>query len=180
MPVTFALAIPIGSIDTDKLPTPLLGFNGAGNLPGYVPAVGVVDDVFQRHDQAILRLHRCLGVEVVVDSHEPDAQKREDPQQVVAGFVVVTAEAGQVLDHDAVNLPAAYIFHHALKIRAVEVGSGVPVIAVDLHQPQVGLTLNICQNQVSLPLNRVRAGLAAVLNGEANIGSGLELLCLWR
>ena len=69
--------------------------------------------------------------------------------------MVIAAKARQVLDYNAVDLPTAYILHHALKIRSVEVGTGASIVAVDCHQPQVGLTLNVCQDQVFLPLNRI-------------------------
>ena len=135
-------AIAIRCPRSDELTTPLFHGQSSIYLAGYVLAVNLVDEIFQRDDVALLGALRRQGVEAVVDRYESNPKEREDTLQVVAGFLVVAAEAGKVLDHDAVDGSFPHLIHHLFKLRAVKVRPCSPVVTEQRHKLHVVLPLH--------------------------------------
>ena len=89
-----AFLITVNRPVTDKLPVPLFCREYRQQLPGNVLAVNLVDDIFQRHNIAVLGPFSSQRIKIIVDSNKPHIQKWENPFQIVAGFPVVTAKPG--------------------------------------------------------------------------------------
>lgn len=142
-------------------------------------SVNLVDEVFQRNQITVRAPLGGEGVKAVVDGNEANSEERKNALQVVARFLVVSAKAGQVFDHDAVYMPFAYFLHHLFKLRAVKVRACSSVIAEQPIQGEGRIIFDEPEQQVFLPLYGIRAGFAAVLHGKAGIGGGaVLLLCL--
>ena len=59
---------------------------------GYVLAVNLVNEIFQRHDISVLGSLCGQRIKVVVDGDEANAEEREDTLQVISGLLVVTTK----------------------------------------------------------------------------------------
>lgn len=49
------------------------------------------------------------AVKAVIDGYKAHSEEREDAGDVVSDGDVITPEAGEVFDHNAVDLPALYL-----------------------------------------------------------------------
>ena len=85
-------AVAIWCPRADKLATTLLYRQGGVYFLGYILAVNLVDEIFQRHDISVLRSLCCQSIKIVVDSDKTDAEERENTLQIVTGFLVVTTK----------------------------------------------------------------------------------------
>ena len=174
-------AIPIGCPSSNELATLLLNMKCGCGFFGYVLAVNLVNEIFQRHDISVLGSLCGQRIKVVVDSDETDSEEWEDTLQVIAGLLVITTEAGKVFDYNAVYTTFSYFLHHLFKLRTVKVSSGSPVVTEQSDKLHIGFTLNKGREQSFLSLNGICTGLAAVLNGQSNIGGCLiYFLCRSR
>ena len=118
--VPFVLLIPEHGKRSDKLPFPPLNIQMAPDLNGNVPAVSVIDQIFERnHNLVRLRLPRQAVISVI-DRNKPHPQHRKNLLNIPAGLNIVPPEPGQVLDHHAVHLPLPDILQHQPESRALK------------------------------------------------------------
>ena len=169
-------AVAVGSPRPDEIAVFLLRRQRGAGLSGNILAVNLVDEIFQRNEIAVRAPLGGEGVEAVVDGDEANSEERENSLQIVARFLVVSAKAGQVFDHDAVYMPFAYFLHHLFKLRTVKVRAASSVIAEQPIQGKRWVIFDEPEQQVFLPLYGIRAGFAAVLYGKADIGGSAVLL----
>ena len=169
-------AVAVGSPRADEITVLLLCCQCRAGLPGNILAVNLVDEIFQRNEIAVRAPLGGEGVEAVVDGDEAHAQEWKDALQIVAGFLVVSAKAGQVFDHDAVYMPFAYFLHHLFKLRTVKVRACSSVITEQPIQGKRWVIFDEPEQEIFLPLYGIRAGFAAVLHGQTGIGGGAVLL----
>ncbi len=101
---------------------------------------------------------------MIVDRNKPHPQEGKKTLQIVAGFPIVAAKSGQVLDHDAIHFPGPYIIHQPFKLRAVKVCPRPSVVAVEVIELHIRLAVDVALNQFPLGGYRVRSGLSAVLH----------------
>ena len=92
--VVRALLITVNRPGTDKFPVSLFCREYGQQLSGDVLAVNLVEDIFQRHNIAVLGPFGGQRIKIVVDGDKPYIQERENPLQIVAGFPVVAAKPG--------------------------------------------------------------------------------------
>ena len=163
-------AVAIWSPCADKLATTLLYRQGGVYFLGYILAVNLVDEIFQRHDISVLRSLCCQSIKIVVDSDKTDAEERENTLQIVTGFLVVTTKTRQVFYRDAVYPSFAHFLHHLLKLWTLKVSAGSPVVTEHSDKLHIRLVLNERGDQSFLTVNRIRAGFAAILCGQPDIG----------
>ena len=89
---------------------------------------------------------------------------------------MVPAEAGQILDHDAVDLASLDLGHHLMKGRTVKIGPRVAVIHFHAALPQFRVARHVVTDQVLLTRDAVAFLLVAVLAGKANVTAGIPYL----
>ena len=135
-------AVAVGSPRPDEIAVFLLRRQRGAGLSGNILAVNLVDEIFQRNEIAVRAPLGGEGVESVVDGNKTNAQERENSLQIVAGFLVVSAKAGQVFDHDAVYMPFAYFLHHLFKLRTVKVRAGSSIITEQGCKLHIGTAFN--------------------------------------
>ena len=118
-------------------------------LLGKTAAVRLVHDVLDR-DGNIIAQRRVFTVQIIIDGDKPDAHIRENGFQILAGFDIFTAKAGQVFYNDAVRLLFTDGIHNALKAGAVIVGAGVTVVYLLPHQRDLWVSLHKLVDQLPL------------------------------
>ena len=151
----------------------LLPCKRRNGFSGDILAVGSIDDIFERDNIPVAAALRGQRIEVVVDGNEPNAKKRENPFQILAGFQIVSAKARQVLDDDAVNPARADLPHQAFKGRALKICPGFSIVREQAAKLHIALFRDEVRYQPLLYLQRVRARLAAVLHGKTGISGGV-------
>ena len=98
-------AVPIGCPRSDELATLLFNVKCRCGFLGYIFTVNLVDEIFQRHDISVLGSLCGQRIKIIVDGDEANTEEWENAFQIVSGLLVVTTEAGQVFDDDAVHTP---------------------------------------------------------------------------
>ena len=117
-------------------------------------AVGIVNQVLHGDIQIIPGvLVSCVNV--VIYSDEPDAVGRKDPAQVAPGLNVLTPQAGQVLDDNAVDLTIHDVLHHLLERRTVKQDAAEPIVYLLGYQLNVWMVFHIVLNELFLVGNAV-------------------------
>jgi hypothetical protein len=89
---------------------------------------------------------------------------------------VVPTEAGQILDHDAVDPASLDLGHHLLKSRTVKIGTGAAVVHLHAALPQLRAARQIITDQFLLARDAVAFLFVAVLAGQAHITAGIPYL----
>ena len=131
-------------------------------------AVGVVDQILHGDIQVIPGVF--MGrVDIVVDGDEPDAVGREDPAQVAPGLDVLTPQAGQVLDDNAVDPALHDVLHHLLERRTVKQDAAVPIIHLLGYQLDVWMAFQIVLDELFLVGNAVALILVVFRVGKPQI-----------
>ena len=59
---------------------------------GYVLAVNLVNEIFQKHDISVLSSLSGQRIKVIVDGDEANTEEWEDTLQVISGLLVVTTK----------------------------------------------------------------------------------------
>lgn len=182
MPSTVFIAffILIGCPCADELAFELLGFQSGTGFSGNVLAVNLVNQVFQRDDIAVLGAFRCQRIKIVIDCNESYPKEWKDTLQVIAGFLIIAAKSGEVFHHNAVNLAFPHQIHQLLKLRTRKISTAAPIVTEQTHQLHIRLFRDVAADQGFLSLQRIRAGLASVLHGQAHITSGFINSCCGR
>ena len=122
------LAVAIGWLRADKQPLAGPLAFGSADLGGYIPGVHIVQDVLERGDIVVL-----LGtVEVVGDGNVADALLRKVHLGVVAGHDVVSAQTGQILCDDHVDVSAFDIGNQPLEAGTVKIQAGIAVVHIEI------------------------------------------------
>ena len=117
-------------------------------------------------------------VVVVIDGDEAHTHEGENLLDVFPHAQVVPAEAGQILDYDAVDLASLDLGHHLLKGRTVKIGTRVAVVHFHAALPQLRVARQIITDQILLARDAVAFLLVAVLMGQADISAGIPYLFL--
>ena len=94
-----------------------------------VPAVKVIDKIFEGHLQACGLFPSFLAVIPVVHRDKPDSQKGEELFQIIADFNIISAKSGKIFYKNAVHFPLSDQFHQLNKLRAVKLFPTVAIIA---------------------------------------------------
>ena len=101
-----------------------LGFD----LPANVQGVGFVNHVFQRQHDASVKLVGAGRIKLIGHSDKTDIPGHKVLLDIIAGIYEIAAQAGQVFDDHAVNMPCFDFFQHILKTGPVIVQAGQAVI----------------------------------------------------
>ena len=118
-------------------------------LLGKAAAVCLVHDVLDG-DGNIIAQRRVFTVQIVIDRDEPDAHIRENAFQILAGFDILTAKAGQVFYDDAVCFLFTDSVHDAPEAGTVIVGAGVTVVYLLANQRDLRVVLYELADQLAL------------------------------
>ena len=145
-----------------------LALQGAPGLYRDIMAVGVVEQIFQRHVQVVPGA-LMGGVDSVIDGDEADAIFRENLLQIAAGLNVLPAQPGQVLYNHAVDLAGNDVVHHLLEGGAVEQDAAVTVVHPLRHQLDIRLAGNEVLDELALVGDAVTLGGAVRRVGQAEI-----------
>ena len=62
---------------------------------------------------------------------------REHKLQIIIHHHMFASEAGKILRNDAVDLSGFHIVHHALKVRALEIGSAPSVVHINAQSDTI-------------------------------------------
>ena len=116
------------------------------------------------------------GIITVVDGDKAHAQGWEQFFNIPARLNVLTAETGEILDNDAVDLLFFDRLQHLLKTGTFKVGAGVAVIVALHHQLQLRVLSDIAVDQVPLVFDAVALYLIAVLFREPAVGIAIKKL----
>lgn len=95
--------VAVDHMASNKFAISSLGLQIGTNLDGNIPAIRVVNQVFERKNDFVAYLLRLCRVVVVVDGNKTDAQGRKNLLDISAGINVVTTKTGKVFDNDAVD-----------------------------------------------------------------------------
>ena len=94
MRVVRALAVAIGCPRADEFAIFLLRGQRGARFLGNILAVNLIDEIFQRNQITVRAALGGEGIKTIVDGDKPHTQKRKNALQIVAGFLVVSAETG--------------------------------------------------------------------------------------
>ena len=142
--------VAVDHMTSNKFAISSLGLQIGTNLDGNIPAIRVVNQVFERKNDFVAYLLRLCRVVVVVDGNKTDAQGRKNLLDISAGINVVTTKTGKVFDNDAVDFSCFDLFHHSLKVRTVKISTCITIIAELLNQSDLRVSAHIIFNQLSL------------------------------
>ena len=131
-----------------------LALQGAPGFYRDIMAVGVVEQVFQRHVQIVPGAFMG-GVDAVIDGDEAYTVLGENLFQIAAGLDVLPAQPGQVLDDHAVNFAGNNVVHHFLEGWAVEQNTAVTVVYPLGNQFNVRVSRYKILNELLLICNAV-------------------------
>ena len=141
----------------DELTVLLLDLQAGSNFHGYILAVGVVDEVFERDDKGIRLRIAGQAVVSVVDRDKADAELREYLFQIPTAVDVVSRKAAEVFDHDAVNRAFADCVFELFEVWTIEGNTAITIV-------NERLTDNF---QIVMPCNVVLANGSLACNGVA-------------
>ena len=114
------------------------GFQCGADLAGNVPGIEIVENVGERSRQLAAAGGGC-GIVMVIHRDEPQVEERTDLFQELAGLHIVSAKAGEVLHHHAVDVTPAGRIDHTPEFGAHEIGAGKTVVNIDGCLPQGGI-----------------------------------------
>lgn len=115
---------------------------------------------------------------MIVDCNEPDIQEGEHLFQIVAGFNIVSAKSGQILDNDAVDFSCLHIIHHSGKFWPRKVSSCVTIIHIGIHQHEIRSGNDIVQQHFLLVLHGISVLFPVVFKRKAKINCRPEYLSI--
>ena len=127
------LEIPVGRECADELAAFLLDGKRAADLAGNVLGILRVEDILEGQEHIVGSL---LAVHGVVDGNEPHTECREHTLKIVPHIDVVTAEAGKILDDNAIDFSCFKVGKHSLEGWAVKICAGITVICIMLGNVQ--------------------------------------------
>ena len=166
------LAVSVGRPGADELAVAPLDIEMAAYLDGGVPAVGVVDKIFHRDDKTGGGVG-VQGVDVLHNGDQPHAHGGEHFLHITPALDGLPAEAGQILDDNAVDLFGFDGLDHLLEMGPVKVGPGIAVVIALHNQLQFRPVRNELVDEIPLVFDAVAlipdAGPLIVLPGEASI-----------
>ena len=117
--VVLGLHVAVHREGSHKITVPAFYIQSGTGLYGNVPAVGFIHDVLDRNRQVISVIF--LGrVDVIRNGDKPHTISRKHFAEVAPGFDVLTAQPGEVLNDNAVDLSVGDILHHLLEGRTVK------------------------------------------------------------
>ena len=178
--VPFIFAVTVHCIPTDELSLAPLHIQLAPNLNRNVPAVGIVQQIFEGNHDAIrfTALSVCVIV-VIIDGDEPNPHHWENLFQILSHLNVVTAKSRQVLDYDAVDFAGFDVLHHLCKAWSLKIGSRVTIICIFSYQMQFWSFCNEIPDKFSLVSDAVAFSLISVLDRQPQIGCCSYVLILF-
>ena len=178
--VPFIFAVTVHCISADELPLAPLNVQLAPNLNGNIPAVGIIQQIFEGNHDAIriTALSVCVIV-VIIDGNEPNPHHWENLFQILSHLNVVTAKSRQVLDYDAVDFAGFDVLHHLRKAWSLKIGSRVTIICIFSYQMQFWSFCNEIPDQFSLVSDAVAFSLISVLDRQPQIGCCSYVLILF-
>ena len=94
MRVVRAFAVAVGCPRPDEIAVFLLRYQCRAGLLRNILAANLIDEIFQWNEIPIRAPLSGEGIETVVNGDETHPQERKNALQVVAGFLIITAEAG--------------------------------------------------------------------------------------
>ena len=130
-----------------------LGFD----LPANVQGIGFVDHVFQRQHDAAVKLVGAGRIKLIGHGYETDIPGHKVLLDIIAGIYEIAAQAGQVFDDHAVNMPCFDFFQHILKTGPVIVQAGQAVIGKGADNLKFGLVRQIILDDQLLILQGIAA-----------------------
>ena len=167
--VRFVLAVAIGCKGSDEVAHLALDVQLRANLDGYVAAIGVVDQILERHDQRIgLRLF-AAGIIVVIDGNEPHAHERKNLLQIPSCIDVVSGKPAEVFADHTVDFLGLDILHHLPEARTFKVDAGIAVIRILLNDHKFRMPAHIVPDDLLLARYGIALRLVAVIAGKTGI-----------
>src|SRR5699024_11353147 len=113
---------------TDELTVLLLDIQAGSDFHGYILAVGVVDEVFERDDKGIRLRIAGQAVVSVVDRDKADAELREYLFQIPPAVDVVSRKAAEVFDYDAVNRAFTDCVFERLEVLTIDGNAAITIV----------------------------------------------------
>lgn len=105
-----------------------------GEIITYLSRMGdVLEDILEGQEHIVGSL---LTVHGVVDGNEPHTECGEHTLKIVPHIDVVTAEAGKILDDNAIDFSCFKVGKHSLEGWAVKICAGITVICIMLGNVQ--------------------------------------------
>lgn len=93
----------------------------------------VLEDILEGQEHIVGSL---LAVHGVVDGNEPHTECGEHTLKIIPHIDVVTAEAGKILDDNAIDFSCLKVGKHSLEGWAVKICAGITVICIMLGNVQ--------------------------------------------
>ena len=162
--------VAIGRECPDELTVLLLDLQAGSNFHGYILAVGVVDEVFERDDKGIRLRIAGQAVVSVVDRDKADAELREYLFQIPTAVDVVSRKAAEVFDHDAVNRAFADCVFELFEVRTIEGNAAITIVNERLADDfQIVMPCNVVLANGSLACDGVAFNFVPVFTGQAAV-----------
>ena len=92
--VVGVFAVAVGRERADKFALPALEIERSADFIGDIVRVLVIEDVAERHDQAVCRARVGNAVDVLAQRDEPHVQQRKRVLKVLADLDVVASQSG--------------------------------------------------------------------------------------
>ena len=141
----------------------------AADFYGNIPAIGVIHQVFHRHQQVVRGCAWICTVKMIIDGDKTYSHKGKYLFDVFSRFDKIPSQAGKILDNDTVDLLIPDGIHHIHKSRTLKIHPGVPVIRLHFVQPDLRMRPQKIHKQIPLVGNTVTFGLVAILTGKTQI-----------
>ena len=143
-------------------------------------ALGVGGDiVFVDHSaHGIVEKVNCraltlAGVDQVVDGNVSDSELRENLADISSALRGVSAEAGAVLDDDAVDLARVDVSHHPEESGTIKGRARVAIVDISIGKLNIRLGVDEVFKDPLLVDDGVRLRLVAVLAGQSDVEGGV-------
>lgn len=162
--------VAIGRECPDELTVLLLDLQAGSDFHGYILAVGVVDEVFERDNKGIRLRIAGQAVVSVVDRDKADAELREYLFQIPTAVDVVSRKAAEVFDHDAVNRAFADCVFELFEVWTIEGNTAITIVNERLTDNfQIVMPCNVVLANGSLACNGVAFNFVPVFTGQAAV-----------
>ena len=162
--------VAIGRECPDELTVLLLDLQAGSDFHGYILAVGVVDEVFERDNKGIRLRIAGQAVVSVVDRDKADAELREYLFQIPTAVDVVSRKAAEVFDHDAVNRAFADCVFELFEVWTIEGNTAITIVNERLTDNfQIVMPCNVVLANGSLACDGVAFNFVPVFTGQAAV-----------
>ena len=146
------------------------------HLAADVTCVHLVHDISERRQFVFT----FVAVHQIIDRNEPHIPIWEVAVGIIADRHIVSAQAGQVFDHDGGHEAHVYIIQHGLKSGAVEVCACLSVIHIESCVAQPHFFCPLGQEPLLICYG-IAVTVCAVISGKATVqGGDAGLLFLFR